>query len=406
MTTGEILLDVTRLVSLRWTKRRSTGIDRVCEAYCRHFRDRARAVVQHRGIVKVLSRRDSDALFDLLLQPGERFRSKLFRFAPLAIARSPSRIAGEKRIYINPSHTDFDLPTHHEWVAKCDLHSVYFLHDLIPLTHPRLTSARAVKRHLGRVRGLLSHGFGAIVNTRATQTELDAFARKRGLGLPPLAVAPLAGADLSACCERHAAKAMQSVDEDPYFLCVGTIERRKNYTMLLKVWDDLVREYGASCPKLLIAGQEGPQSGAIFEAFHSRPSLANFVRFSTNANDAEVGRLLAGARALLMPTHAEGYGLPVVEALQNQTPVIANDIPSFREIGQGIPMLLDVEDEAAWKRAIGRFAFSDHERDRQLNRMGRFVPPTWQSHFAIIDPWLESLRGAPQVVNERMQVEC
>ena len=256
------------------------------------------------------------------------------------------------------------------------------------------------------MRGLLSHGFGAIVNTRATASELDAFARKRGLGLPPVAVAPLAGADLTACCDRHAELATQSSSEGPYFLCVGTIERRKNYTMLLQVWDDLAREYGASCPKLVIVGQEGPQSGAIFEAFHNRPSLANLVRFRTTANDTEVGRLLDGARALLMPTHAEGYGLPVVEALHHQTPVIANDIPSFREIGQGIPMLLDVEDEAAWKRAIGRFAFSDHERDRQINAMGRFVAPTWQNHFAIIDPWLEGLSTIDQVASERMQVEC
>ena len=121
----------------------------------------------------------------------------------MALARSPARITGEGRIYINPSHTDFDLPTHHEWVEQNDLRSVYFLHDLIPLTHPRLTSAHAVKRHLGRVRGLLNHGFGAIVNTRATQTELHAFARKRGMGLPPVAVAPLAGADLSDCAGNH-----------------------------------------------------------------------------------------------------------------------------------------------------------------------------------------------------------
>ncbi|MEP0391862.1 MAG: glycosyltransferase family 1 protein [Erythrobacter sp.] len=406
MTGAQTLLDVTRLVSRSWTKRRSTGIDRVCEAYARHFRERAQAVVQHRGIVKVLSRRDSDALFDLVLQPGEGFRRKLIRFAPLALARSPSRIEGEGRIYLNPSHTDFDLPTHHEWTEKSDLRGVYFLHDLIPLTHPRLTGAHAVKRHLGRVRGLLSHGFGAIVNTRATQNELSVFAGKRGLGLPPVAVAPLAGADLSACCDGHADLALEKGVQEPYFLCIGTIERRKNYTMLLNVWDVLAKEYGASCPKLVIVGQEGPQSAPIFEALRARPDLAKLVRFETSAKDEEVGRLLAGARALLMPTHAEGYGLPVVEALQIGTPVIANDIPSFREIGQGIPMLLDVEDEIAWKRVIGRFAFSDHDRDRQLNMMGRFAPPTWQNHFAIIDPWLESLSDLKQVSTERIQVEC
>ena len=76
MTPSEILLDVTRLVSLAWTKRRSTGIDRVCEAYARHFAPRARAVVQHRGVVKVFSRRDSDTLFWLAFATWRRFSCK------------------------------------------------------------------------------------------------------------------------------------------------------------------------------------------------------------------------------------------------------------------------------------------------------------------------------------------
>jgi glycosyltransferase involved in cell wall biosynthesis len=406
MNREELLLDVTRLVSRAWTKRQSTGIDRVCEAYAHHFSSRARAVVQHRGVVKVFSPSDSRKVFEMLLQPGERFRSKLFRFAPLALARSPSRIEGRGRIYINPSHTDFDLPTHHEWIEKSDLRGVYFLHDLIPLTHPRLTSAHAVRRHLGRVRGLMRYGTGAIVNTNATKTQLERFASKRRADLPPVTVAPLAGADLTSSEMVQSDMPVSGAARHPYFLCIGTLERRKNYTMLLRIWEDLVRDFGASCPKLIIVGQEGAQSAPIFEAFHARPSLEGVVRFRTTAKDAEIRDLLAGTRALLMPTLAEGYGLPVVEALQNGTPVIANNIPSFQEIGQGIPMLLDVDDEAAWKRAIGRFAFTDHERDQQLNLMGRFVPPTWQNHFAIIDPWLEGLSEARQVPTKRMQAEC
>ncbi|WP_298308840.1 glycosyltransferase family 1 protein [uncultured Erythrobacter sp.] len=406
MTAQDILLDTTRLVSRAWTKRRSTGIDRVCEAYARYFHARARAVVQHRGMVKVFNRRDSDAVFDMLLQPSSGIRSKLVRFSPLALTRSPSRIPGDGMIYINPSHTDFDLPTHHQWVEKSNLRSVYFLHDLIPLTHPRLSSAHAVRRHLGRVRGLLRHGSGAIVNTSATQAQLAKFAEKRGLDLPPIAVAPLAGADFTNRPYSQTEKAQRFEAHKPYFLCIGTIERRKNYELLFRVWDELIDAFGDSCPRLVIVGQDSPQSAPVMEAYRSRPRLAKVVRFDTAANDSQIGALLAGSRALLMPTHAEGYGLPVVEALQHGTPVIANDIPSFQEIGQGIPLLLDVADETAWKRAICRFAFSDSERDRQLNMMEHFIAPTWQNHFAIIDSWLEGLASAERVPNERLQVEC
>jgi len=411
MSAPDIFLDVTRLVSRAWTRRRSTGIDRVCEAYCRHLRSRARAVVQHRGIVRVLDQRNSRRLFEMLLEPGERFRLEALRFASLTLPLAPSRIDGEGALYINTSHTDFDLPAHHRWVERCNLRAIYFLHDLIPLTHPRLTSAHAVKRHLGRVRGAIWHGAGVIVNTRATEAELRRFANKRGLALPPVAVAPLAGGRVCDVSSAPLVKMVSSNDamadgDAPYFVCLGTIERRKNYRMLLRVWAKLSETFGEACPKLVIIGQEGRKAEEIFAAYNANPDLANHVTFRTDASDAEAGRLIKGARALLMPSHAEGYGLPVIEALQMGVPVIANDIPSFREIGQGIALLLDINDEAGWKRAIGRFAFADDERDRQLEMMGRFSPPTWASHFAILDPWLDRLKTAPQAQNERIEVEC
>ncbi|UAB77813.1 glycosyltransferase family 4 protein [Erythrobacter sp. SCSIO 43205] len=417
MSLADIFLDVTRLVSRAWTKRRSTGIDRVCEAYCRHFQSRARAVVQHRGIVRVLDQGNSRKLFSMLLEPGENIRLEVLRFASLILPLAPSRIEGNGALYINTSHTDFDLPSHHRWVEECNLRAVYFLHDLIPLTHPRLTSAHAVKRHLGRVRGAIWHGAGVIVNTRATEMELRSFARKRALDVPPVVVAPLAGGQICQVPTQEPADAVIALDaahddhlalsdQTPYFVCLGTIERRKNYRMLLRVWGELAKDFGKGCPKLVIIGQEGREAREIFDAYYANRDLQDLVTFRTNATDAEAARLIKGARALLMPSHAEGYGLPVIEALQMGVPVIANDIPSFREIGQGIAFLLNINDEAGWKRAIGRFAFADDERDRQLEMMGRFEPPTWTSHFAILDPWLDRLKTVPQAQNERIEVEC
>lgn len=401
MSSGETFLDVTRLVSRAWTKRRSTGIDRVSEAYCRHLQSRARAVVQHRGVVRILNIRDSSRFFDMLLNPPENFRREFLRFASRVFPLSPSRIDGNGAIYINTSHTDFDLPTHHQWVSDCDLRAVYFLHDLIPLTHPRLTSPHAVKRHLGRVQGALRYGAGAIVNTKATRSELAAFARRNRLAIPPVMVAPLAGGSFATGNTMN-----RVLPEKPYFVCIGTVERRKNYRMMLRIWDELEREYGQACPQLFVFGQKGPQSEEILSEYHAKPQLHGLVRFLTDAKDCDIGPMMKGARALLMPTHAEGYGLPVVEALQMNVPVIASDIPSFREIGQGIPFLLDINEEAQWKRAIGRFAFANHERDRQLRMMGRFEAPTWQKHFAILDPWLDQLGEDKRVTIERMTAEC
>jgi glycosyltransferase involved in cell wall biosynthesis len=101
---------------------------------------------------------------------------------------------------------------------------------------------------------------------------------------------------------------------------------------------------------------------------------------------------LASARALLFPSLVEGYGLPLVEALQVGTPVIASDLPVFREIGQGVPDFLDPRDERGWEEAILSYAEDrGSRRTAQLSRMESFRAPTWEDHFTKIDSWLAGL---------------
>ena len=95
-----------------------------------------------------------------------------------------------------------------------------------------------------------------------------------------------------------------------------------------------------------------------------------------------------GARALLMPSFAEGFGLPVVEALQLSTPVIASNLPVFREIGDDIPLLLDPGDAGAWLAAVRALCDDGVERARQMAAMPAFRAPGWSDHFAGIEAWL------------------
>ena len=368
----DALLDVTRLVSRSWTSRQSSGIDRVCYAYLKHFRPRALAVVQHRGVVRVFDARRSERLFDLLLGPDQEFRRKLVAFAPGALANPvpETRLAG--MTYLNTSHTDFDLAAHHDWVARSGVRAVYFIHDLIPVLHPEFTRPHAVKRHLGRVREALRHGGGIVTSSHVVARDLAAFAKSEGLDCETPLVAPIAGETFEGAGDQ---------DGEPFFLAVGTVEPRKNHRLLFDIWRGLASRLGEATPKLVLVGQQGPLTGDILAPL-ADPALAAHVEWRASCDDAELAQLIASARAMLMPSFAEGFGLPLVEALAMGTPVVANDIPIFREIGQGAALLLDPANPAAWTEAIATMTSTPRPQAKP------FDAPTWPAHFARLESWL------------------
>jgi glycosyltransferase involved in cell wall biosynthesis len=101
---------------------------------------------------------------------------------------------------------------------------------------------------------------------------------------------------------------------------------------------------------------------------------------------------LSSARALLFPSVVEGFGLPLVEALRMGIPVIASDVPVFREIGGDIPTYLDPRDEAGWESAIAEYSQDRSAvRAAQLDRITGFRAPTWPEHFERVEAWLGTL---------------
>jgi glycosyltransferase involved in cell wall biosynthesis len=374
------LLDVSRLIWRLWGGRLPTGIDRVCLEYVRQFGSRSFAVLQFRGRIVVLSAKHSDRLFALSLRGGPGMRRGLIALLATALPgarRSPPRPG---MVYLNVGHTglhDRALPA---WIAAHSLKAVYLVHDLIPVTHPQFCRHGEAEKHAARMENALVSGAGIIANSQATLDALAAFASTRDIGLPGSIVAWIAGSE-----------PMQSepfVLDRPYFVTVGTIEGRKNHILLLEVWKQLIDEMGHAAPILIIVGQRGWKAEAA-ETLLESPELREHVRELGTCSDAELGGWLKGARALLMPSFAEGFGLPVIEALQGGTPVIAGDLAVYREVVGDIPLYLDPGDAEKWKAAISNFISDCPERERQKRVIEGFRAPDWPAHFAAVEPWLE-----------------
>ena len=383
----EFLLDATRLVWRAWRGRLPTGVDRVCLAYAAHFGPRSQAVVQRKGFHFVLSSSASDQLFELLLSktPARRLDLvKTFAAAPAAVWSQPR----PGTIYLNVGHTGLNEPSLPSWIDRHGLRAVYLIHDLIPVTHPQFCREGEAEKHLRRMENVLASASGVIGNSQATLEELAAFALARGFRMPPSVAALIsAGPAPSTVQPRNLSR--------PHFIAVGTIEGRKNHQLLLDIWRRLVAELGDQAPMLLLVGQRGWQAEGVFEQLDEPGDLQGHVQELRECGDAELAGWIAGARALLMPSFAEGFGLPIVEALRMGTPVIASDLPAFREIADDIPAYAEPTDLDRWEGLVRRFMADTPERVWQLAQMRDYVPPTWAQHFATVEAWLRSLCSIP-----------
>lgn len=383
----EYLIDVSRLIWRAWRGRPATGIDRVCLAYCEHYAGGAQAVVQRRGSIRVISPRQSDRLFRLLLQGSALSKTKLaagFIGALITARKSPPR---SDMIYFNVGHTGLDDPALPGWIKRNAVRAIYLIHDLIPLTHPQYCRAGEQEKHARRMTHALDSASGIIANSEDTRGQLERFASSNGRSMPPTVVAWLSG--------QTAPPSVTPVRlERPYFVTVGTIEARKNHLMLLRVWDDLVEAKGGKAPILVVIGGRGWEADEAIARLDNLGPLQTSVQEVRDCNDRQLAAWIAGSRALLMPSFVEGFGLPVVEAFELGIPVIASGLPVYREIVGAKPTYLDPGDVHAWTEAIWDFAGDGAERRRQVTAIQRYRGPTWDEHFRVVEAWLAELDSA------------
>jgi glycosyltransferase involved in cell wall biosynthesis len=171
---------------------------------------------------------------------------------------------------------------------------------------------------------------------------------------------------------------LKPLAEPAQFVILGTIEPRKNHQLLLDIWADIPAE-------LHIIGQRGWLNETVFAKLDNSDLVGKSVFEHNTLDDAALALRLATARALLFPSFAEGFGYPIIEALQMGLPVICSDLPCFREIAAELPLYLPADDKQAWKAAI--LAAVGTPRDKIPENV-EF--PTWEQHFAKLNKFIYS----------------
>lgn len=395
---ADVILDISRLIS-RGRYSTPSGVDRVEMAYVRGllglYGDRLTfAAVHPIGRYGRLSRRAALTFLDELerrwsSQDDNPHQRSVLSALPHLIALWPTRRGvGTGKVYVQASpHHLTKLETVRRIMARERAKFVCLVHDLIPIEFPEYARPSGAALHRRRIETVAATADAVIVNSAATGRSLqpwlkpDARVHVALLGteaLPP-------------------ATPERGTDGRPYFVCLGTIEPRKNHLLLLHLWRHLAETLPPEeVPRLVVIGRRGWENEQIVDMLERCPALRGHVDELSGCSDARLSALLRGARALLMPSFAEGYGMPVAEALSVGTPALCSDIPALREVGEDVPDYIDPLDGPGWKAAILDYAAQGPAYAAQMARLPTWHNPTWSEHIATVARAIEGLMpGSP-----------
>ncbi|MBX7481992.1 glycosyltransferase family 4 protein [Qipengyuania qiaonensis] len=391
-----IVLDISRLIS-RVRHSGPSGVDRVEMAYARgllriYGGKLAFAAVHPSGVYGRIQRETAIAYLDELERrwaqtDGVSGQRSLISVLPWMARLFPRRIglgSSDVLVQVSPHHLTRRAQMR-RILARENARFVCMVHDLIPIEYPEYARPGGSALHEARMHTVAELAASVIVNSAATGDSLRRWIEDRGHIVPPIRVALLGTEPIAEADDRT------YDDAKPYFVCLGTIEPRKNHLLLLHLWRSMAQSLPPeSIPRLVVIGRRGWENEQIVDLLERCPSLKPFLEEVNGCGDEDLAAAIRGARALLMPSFAEGFGMPVAEALSVGTPVIASDIAAHREIGGTIPDYLDTLDGSAWMQAILDHARDGPLRRAQLERLNLWQAPDWDSHMAIAAEVIEA----------------
>ncbi|MGH3517118.1 MAG: glycosyltransferase family 4 protein [Haloechinothrix sp.] len=241
------------------------------------------------------------------------------------------------------------------------------VHDTVPWSHPHTLTRRGVSWHKAVINRAARRADVIVVPTRSVADELA----ERVPGGARVQVIGHGVADVFTAAEDAQVRVDVAHLDLParYVVAVGTLEPRKGLDVLI---DAIARLYraGHPAPHLLLVGQPG-WGGLDPLTLAAQCGLpAGAVRVLGRLPDLELAAVLRRAAALAAPSHAEGFGLPVLEAMAAGVPVIHSDAPALMEVAGAAGVAVPRGDAGALADAV-RDVLGDPVWSAQLAVAGR-----------------------------------
>lgn len=292
------------------------------------------------------------------------------------------------------------LPRHQTELAQwkrsgVKLHIVVY--DLLPLLHPQWFNPKTTRNFHRWLRTVAIYADSIICISHTVKAEVNSWLHQHyalGAGTIPVNVIPL-GADIQASAPSYGLpedvdQLMAVLASKPTILMVGTLEPRKGHDQVLAAFDELWKQDHDI--NLVIVGKPGWKTEALQQSLRTYPKVRKHLYWLEDVSDELLGLLYASTDGVIAASHAEGYGLPLVEALSHGKPVLARDIPVFREVASdGLVRFFQGESPSALA-------------DNILNCLVNNTPANGNAQRPGSITWRESARSLVSALSE--ECEC
>lgn len=213
----------------------------------------------------------------------------------------------------------------------------FVIYDLLPLLLPHTFHDGAAELHRGWL-NVVSENDGAICISQAVSQELIEWIsiNKSLKSRRPFSIDWFhLGADIKLSA---ASPKMPNIIKDvlsilstcPSFLMVGTLEPRKGHVQVLSAFNKIWDEGGKV--NLIIVGKNGWMTESLVDNINNHPQLDKHLFWLNGISDEYLEKIYSISTCLIVASEGEGFGLPLIEAAQHKLPIIARDIPVFREV--------------------------------------------------------------------------
>lgn len=239
---------------------------------------------------------------------------------------------------------------HRNFLEEMYRHGVdvkFMVYDILPLQFPEFWEPRhSVDQVVEEWLSVIGRLGGAVCISKSVANDLTQWIGQNG----PSRQRPFSidyfhlGADIDESLgtkgmPAESRRILEIIGDSPSFLMVGTLEPRKGHSQVLEAFEELWRSnLGVN---LVLIGKQGWMVEQLAERLRSHPELNKRLFWLEGISDEYLGEVYRASTCLIAASYGEGFGLPLIEAAQHKIPIIARDIPVFREVAGGHAFYFD-----------------------------------------------------------------